>query len=312
MKRNKVVKIKEKTDIKRAIWKNKWLYVMLIPMVVQLAIFNYTPMYGLIMSFQDYNPVKGYFESEFVGLKHFITLFNSEDFWIALKNTLLLSTYSIIWGFPVPIIVAIMLHEVQSSKFRKSVQTIVYFPHFISWVVILGMITNFLSPTTGLVNHIITSMGGEPVAFLTKSSCFRTIIVASGIWKETGWGTVIYMAALAGIDTQVYEAAYIDGATRMQRIKYVTIPGIMGVISLQFIMRLSGILNNSFEQVYMLYNPMIYDVADVLETYSYRSGLLGGRYSYAAALGFMKSIVGLVFMLTANKISSKVNNLGMW
>ena len=307
-----VTNFDRKMKIKQQIWKDKWMYVMLIPIVVHLFIFCYIPMYGVIMAFQDFNPVAGYFGSKFVGLEHFKVMFGSEDFWEVFRNSILLGAYQILWGFPVPIILSIMLNEVKNSMLKKSIQTIVYFPHFISWVVVIGMVTNFLSPTTGLVNQIIVSLGGEPIAFLTKSGCFRTIIVATSIWKETGWNTVMYLAALSSIDPGLYEAAYMDGAGRIKRIWHITLPGISSVITLLFIMRLASVLNNSFEQVYMIYNPMIYDVADVFETYSYRTGLLEGRYSYASAIGLMKSIVGCVLMLAANKISIKVQKVGLW
>lgn len=299
-------------QLRKSIIKNKWLYVMLIPIIVHLFIFCYTPMYGLIMAFQNFDPIKGYFKSEFVGLQHFQLMFASKEFWGVFKNSLLLSGYTILWGFPIPVILSIMLNEVRSAKYKRTVQTIVYFPHFISWVVVIGMVTNFLSPTTGLVNNILVSLGYDPVAFLTKSSCFRTIIVVTSIWKETGWNTVMYLSALSAIDPGLYEAAYIDGASRIKRIIYVTLPGIASVITLMFIMRLASVLSNSFEQVYMLYNPMIYDVADVFETYSYRTGLLEGRYSYAAAIGLVKSVVGCILMLTANRISIKVQKIGLW
>lgn len=298
--------------LKRQILKNKWMYVMLIPIAVYFFIFSYIPIYGLLMSFQDFDPIKGYFGSEWVGLKHFKILIESNEFWNVFKNSLLLSFYRLLWGFPIPIIVSVMLNEVRCSLYKRTLQTIMYFPHFISWVIVMGMVTNFLSPTTGIVNQILVALGHEPIAFLTKSSAFRTIIVASEIWKDTGWSTVMYLAALTAIDPGLYEAAYIDGASRMKRIFYVTLPGISGTITLLFIMRLGSILNNGFEQVLMIYNPMIYDVADVFETYTYRTGLLEGRYSYSSAIGLFKSVVGCVLMLWANHISIKVQKIGLW
>jgi putative aldouronate transport system permease protein len=216
------------------------------------------------------------------------------------------------WGFPVPIILALMLNEVKNIYYKKTIQTILYLPHFISWVVIVGIVYNFLSPSTGIINHIIKLFGGEPIAFLQEEKYFRSILVISDIWKGSGWGTIIYLAAISGIDESLYEAAIIDGATRMQRIRYVTIPGIMSTIIVLLILRSGSILRNGFEQIFLMYSPLVYDVADVFETYTYRVGLREGRFSYATAVGMFQSIVGLILIWTTNRLSRKFGEGGLW
>ncbi|HHY81305.1 MAG TPA: sugar ABC transporter permease [Clostridiales bacterium] len=291
---------------------NKWLYIMLIPGLTFLFIFHYIPMYGIIIAFKDFNVVKGIFNSPWVGLENFKYLFKSKDFYIILRNSVSISLLRMFWGFPVPIILALMLNEVRHIHYKKTIQTILYIPHFISWVVIVGIIYNFLSPSTGIVNYIIKSLGGEAIAFLQDERYFRSILVISDIWKESGWGTIIYLAAISGIDECLYEAAIIDGATRLQRIRYVTIPGIASTIIVLLILRSGSILRNGFEQIFLMYSPLVYDVADVFETYTYRVGLREGRFSYATAVGMFQSLVGLILIWTTNRLSRKFGEGGLW
>lgn len=293
--------------------KNVWLYIMLVPILLYLLIFKYIPMFGIVIAFKDFNFVKGILGSDWVGLKYFKELFvNSPDFWNAFKNSLILNFYDIIWGFPAPIILALLLNELKHMIYKRTLQTVFYLPHFISWVVIAGIIINFLSPPSGIFNYIIHMFGGEPIAFLQKPEYFRTIIVVSDIWKEAGWGTIIYLAAITSIDPQTYEAALIDGANRFQRVRYVTLPGIMSTIIILLIMRMGSLLSNGFEKIFLLYNPLTYSTSDVLETFTYRVGLQSGLYSYAAAAGLFSSIIGFVMIMLSNWMSRTFSGRSIW
>jgi len=301
-----------KKSLLEYIFRNKWLYIMLIPGITLLIIFKYIPMYGITIAFKDFNVVKGIWQSPWIGLENFKYLFRSRDFFIVLKNSILISLYRLLWGFPVPIILALLLNEVRHIYYKKAIQTILYLPHFISWVVIVGIVYNFLSPSTGIVNHIIKMFSGQPIAFLQKEEYFRSIIVITDIWKESGWGTIIYLAAITGIDQDLYEAAIIDGASRWQRVRYITLPGIMSTVVVLLILRAGSILKNGFEQIFLMYSPLVYDVADVFETYSYRVGLQEGRFSYATAVGMFQSVVGLILIWITNVFAKKYGEGGLW
>jgi putative aldouronate transport system permease protein len=286
--------------------------MLLIPGFAYLLLFKYVPMFGIIIAFKDLSFVKGIWRSDWVGFENFQYLFQSRDFYKILKNSLLLSVYQIVWGFPAPILLGLMLNEVRNLLFKKISQTILYLPHFISWVVLSGMIINFLSPSTGAVNHLIKAMGMEPIHFLIIPDYFRTILISAEIWKEVGWGTIIYLAAMTGIDPTLYEAATMDGANRIQKIRYITIPGIYGTIIVLLVLQLGHILDNGFEQVYLLYSPLTYSVADVFETYTYRIGLQDGRISYAAAVGLFKAAIGFVMIIGANKLAARLGDRSIW
>ena len=298
------------------LWKHmvthKWLYILLLPGMLHLFIFHYIPMYGVSIAFKDFDIVKGIGASPWVGFENFITVFGSKDFIKVLRNSVLISVYRIIWGFPAPIILALMLNEVKSNYYKKTLQTIVYLPHFISWVVLAGIISNFLSPSTGVVNHVIVMLGGQPIAFLQKQEWFRSVLIFSDMWKEAGWGTIIYLAAITSIDASMYEAAYIDGASRLQQIRYITLPSIAGTIIVLLTLKVGALLKNGFEQIFMLYNPLVYDVADVFETYSYRVGIQGGMFSYGTAVGLFQSVVGLILIYSTNKLAKKFENGSLW
>ncbi|MDR6550804.1 ABC transporter permease subunit [Paenibacillus qinlingensis] len=295
--------IDKRSERRRHFAKHKWLYLFLIPGCLYLLIFKYIPIFGVVIAFKDFSLVRGIWASEWVGLDNFQYLFQSKDFYVVLRNTLILSFYQLLWGFPAPIILAIMLNEVRHMAFKRVSQTILYLPHFISWVVLAGMIINFLSPSTGAVNTIITSFGYKPIPFLLEPSYFRTILVSAEVWKGMGWGTIIYLAAMTGIDSSLYEAAKMDGASRVKQILHITIPGILPTIVILIVLQLGHILDNGFEQVFLLYNPSTYEVADVLETYTYRIGLIDGRLSFSAAVGLFKAFVGFVLVLGANRIA---------
>lgn len=309
---NTFLLMKKKQSFTSFLLQNKWLYIFLIPGFTYLLIFKYIPMFGIVIAFKDLNLVRGILGSDWVGLAHFKILFASEHFYRVLRNSLLLSLYQIFWGTPAPILLAVMLNEVRKMKFKRITQTIIYLPHFISWVVLAGIVINFLSPSSGLVNYIISSFGGEPIKFLQLPQYFRSIIVSVEIWKEVGWGTIIYLAAMSGIDPTLYESAKMDGASRLQRIRYITLPGIATTIVILLLLKFGNILDNGFEQIYLLYNPLTYETADVFETYTYRVGLQDGRLSYAAAVGVFKSIVGFILIISANYASRKISGKSIW
>jgi len=269
-------------------------------------------MYGVLIAFKNFNIVKGIWKSPWIGFDNFKYLFTSKEFYSILKNSILISLYRIMWGFPAPIILALMLNEVRHVHYKRVVQTILYLPHFISWVVMVGIVNNFLSPSTGIINYILKSITGTTIAFLQKPEYFRSILVITDIWKEAGWGTIVYLAAMTSIDSGLYEAAIIDGANRLQRIRYITIPGIASTIIVLLILRMGSILRNGFEQIFLLYSPLVYEVADVFETYTYRVGIREGRFSYATAVGMFQSVVGLILILTTNKIAKKYGEGGLW
>ncbi|MNI02407.1 putative multiple-sugar transport system permease YteP [compost metagenome] len=283
--------------------RHKWLYIFLIPGCSYLLIFKYIPMFGILIAFKDFSLVRGIWDSPWIGFENFQYLFQSADFYRVLRNSLILSFYHIVFGFPAPIVLAVMLNEVRHLMFKKLSQTVLYLPHFISWVVLAGMVINFLSPSTGPINYMIKDLGYDAVPFLLKPEYFRTILVSAEIWKGAGWGTIIYLAAMAGIDPSLYESAKLDGASRFQQIGYVTIPSIATTITVLLVLQMGHVLDNGFEQVFLLYNPSTYDVADVFETYTYRIGLIDGRMSFAAAVGMFKGVVGLVMVLLANRIA---------
>jgi putative aldouronate transport system permease protein len=296
-----------------SLWRDRYLYLLLVPVITYYIIFKYIPMYGLVIAFKDFSIFKGIFNSPWVGLKHFNNFFQSRDFVIILKNTLVLNLYSLIFGFPGPIILALMLNEVKHLFFKKTIQTIVYLPHFISWIVIGGIITNLLSPSSGFINQIIKWVtGGKSIFFLTNPSWWRFVYIFSGIWKEIGWGAIIYLASLMSIDPELYEAAMIDGANKWKQIWHISIPGISTTIAILFILRLGNLLDIGFEHVFVLYNPLVYNVSDVISTYVYRKGLQEAKYSFTTAVGLFQSVIGFILVMTANKLSKKYSEAGIW
>lgn len=270
-------------------------------------------MFGLQIAFKDYSLFKGIAESPWVGFENFERFFGSEYFIRTLKNTILISLYSLLFAFPAPIILALLLNEVKNAVFKRSVQTITYLPHFISVVVIAGIVTNFLSPTSGVINHFIEMFGGQSKYFLSEPGYFRTIYIASlQIWKDVGFNAIIYLAAIAGINPDLYEAAKVEGANRWQQILHVTIPGILPTIVILFIINIGSFLEVGYEAIILLYQPSTYETADVINTYVYRSGLMEGQYEVGAAAGLFNSIVGLILVVVANKLSRRITNNGLW
>lgn len=292
--------------------RKKYLYLLLIPCVVYFLLFHYVPMYGILMAFKEFDFGKGIWGSPWVGLDNFRYMFSMEDFYNVFRNSLSLSLLRLAFGFPMPILLALMINEIRLVKFKKTLQTVIYLPHFISWVVIGGILVNFLSPTWGVVNKLLGQMGIEPVFFMAKPQYFKWIVVASSIWKEAGWGTILYLAALTAINPELYEAARIDGASRFQQLIRITLPCITGTIVTLFVLRTGTIMNNGFEQILVLQNSQNLSVSEVFETYTYRVGILGGRYSFATTVGLFTSVIGMVLIMCTNKISKMMGENGLW
>lgn len=292
--------------------RDRQLLILFIPCIVFFILFRYGPLYGLIIAFKDYSVYQGILGSEWVGLKHFRQFFNSPDFFLLFKNTLLLGLFTLLWAFPFPIIFAVLLNEVRNVKFKKMVQTFSYLPAFLSVVIVSSMLVDFLSPTHGLVNTVLQAFGFKGTYFLVAPEWFRTIYVSSEIWQHMGYEAIIYLAAIASIDPTLYEAGKVDGASRFQMMRYITIPSIMPTILILFIIKTGSMFRIGYEKVLLLYNPMTYEVSDVFSTYVYRKGLLETNYSYAAAVGIFEAIIALLMLLFSNIVSKKAGGKGLW
>ncbi|MBE5962056.1 MAG: sugar ABC transporter permease [Lachnospiraceae bacterium] len=297
------------------LWKNirthKGLYLMILPVVAYYLVFCYYPMYGAQIAFRNYTPKLGVFHSEWVGLKHFKEFFNSVYFERLIRNTLSINIKNLIFGFPAPIIFALLLNEVRCVKFKKVVQTVSYMPHFISTVVIAGMILQFTA-TDGFIAQIMSLFGYPKQNLMLNPSLFQPVYVISDIWQGIGWSSIIYIAAIAGINSELYEAARIDGANRWKQTLYVTIPGIMPTIITMLILRVGNMMNLGFEKIILLYNSSIYDKADVISTYVYRKGLLDQNYSFSTAVGLFNSVINLTLLIIANKLSKRLTEHSLW
>lgn len=291
--------------------RNYGLYLMVLPVIIYFILFKYAPMYGASIAFKNYSPGLGIIASKWTGFDHFIRFFNSITFWRVLKNTFLLSLYSLVWGFPAPIILALGLNELRGKYFKSGVQTITYLPHFISLVVIIGLLKDFCL-TDGLINDFIVLFGGERIPLLQKPEFFRTLYISSSVWQEIGWGSIIYLAALSGIDEQLYEAAMIDGAGRWKQTWHVTLPGISSTIVILLILRIGKLLSVGFEKIILMYNPATYEVADVISTYVYRAGLQEFGWSYSTAIGLFNSVLNFTLLVAANRISRKFSESSLW
>lgn len=287
-----------------------WLFV--IPGMIVTFIFSYIPMYGVQIAFRNYNFKDGFFGSQWVGFDHFIRFFNSPYFEIVIKNTLILSFYSIIAGFPIPIILALMLNSFRHKRYRKVIQGVTYAPNFISVVVMCGMIILFLSPTSGIINQVIRMFGGDTVNFMAKKEYWRHIYVWSGVWQTMGWSSVIYFAALSGVSPELHEAAIVDGATKMQIIKYVDFPSILPTATILLILSCGSILSVGFEKVFLLQNDLNKPVSEIISTYTYQVGLIDRNVSYSSAIGLFNSAVNAVLLIVVNKIGNKLSGTGLW
>lgn len=287
-------------------------YLMLAPAIACFLVFNYVPMYGVIMAFKNYRFVDGIIGSPWIGFDNFDQLFNDMFFWRILRNTLIISGLHILFGFPAPIVLALLFNEIIHGKFKKIVQTISYLPHFMSWVILSGIMIELLSPSRGAVNYVLTLFGAKPVHFLANPDTFVGVLVASHLWQSVGWGSVIYLAAIAGINQDQYESATIDGANRFAQMRYITIPSLVPVMTVLFILSVGGVMNAGFDQIFNLYNPAVYSVADVIDTYVYRIGLLETKYGFSTAVGLFKNVVALALVVGTNYIVKRFNEYGIW
>lgn len=293
-------------------WKrNKVIYLIFIPIFIYYAVFKYFPLYGLTLAFKEYLPSQTIWSSPWIGLENFRRFFNSVHFGRILKNTLVISIYEVIFGFPAPIIFALLLNEIKNSKFKRTIQTVTYLPHFISTMIICGIILDFSLPN-GLFNDIIVFFGGDRQPLLMNPRLFRPIYIGSGIWSGFGWGSIVYLSALSSIDVELYEAAVIDGAGRFKQMLYITLPGIAPTITILLIMKIGGLMSVGFEKIFLLYNPLVYEVADVISTFNYRKGLVEFDYSYSTAVGLFNSVINIILLTTANKLSRKVSETSLW
>ncbi|NOU98252.1 ABC transporter permease subunit [Paenibacillus sp. LMG 31456] len=292
--------------------KNWELYVIISPVIAFYIIFEYIPMYGVQIAFKNFVATKGIWGSSWVGFDHFERFFNSYFFWRLIKNTLGLSLLQLAFGFPIPILLALMINEVRLKLFKRFVQTVTYAPHFLSTVVLVGMIVIFVSPQSGIVNQIIVLFGGEPISFMTQPEWFKSMYVASGVWQQMGWSSIIYLAALAGIDPQLHEAAKVDGASRLQRIWNVNLPGIMPTIVILLILNMGSIMSIGFEKVYLMQNDLNMDSSDVISTYVYRTGIIQAQYSFSAAVGLFNSVINMILLVVVNLIAKRLNETSLW
>ena len=297
--------------LKKNFVRYRYIYLMLLPVVVYYAVFCYGPMSGIVIAFQNFKPALGVSGSKWVGWKHFVDFLTGPYAWRLIRNTLMINILQIIFAFPVPIIVALLINEINCKGYKKAVQTISYMPHFISLVVMCGLLVNFCR-SDGIFNDFLSLFGFERRNLLAEANLFRPIYVLSGIWQEAGWGSIIYLATLSTVDVGLYEAATIDGANRFQRMLHVSFPGLLPIIIVQLIMRVGNILTTGFEKVFLLYSPLTYDTADIISTYIYRQGLELSNYSYGTAVGLFNSVVNLIILVMANYISRMVTEESLW
>ena len=297
--------------VKSDFYYNRTLYFLALPVVAFYLIFNYVPIYGAIIAFKDFSPVQGIIHSPWIGFKNFSDFFSSYYFWRIIKNTFLISVNSLLFGFPAPIILALLINELHNKYFSRTVQTITYMPHFISLVVICGLIRDFTAEN-GIINYLLSFLGWHPVTMLNQPGLFVPIYVISGIWQEIGWGSIIYLAALTNIDPQLYEAARMDGAGRLRQIWHVALPGIMPTILVMLILRMGNMLNVGFEKIILLYNPAIYDTSDVISSFVYRKGLQEFNWSYSTAVGLFNSAINFGFLIVANWLSKRTKESSLW
>ena len=290
---------------------NKNVYLMLLPVVAYYLVFYYVPMYGLQIAFKDFSPGLGTWESPWVGFRHFQDFFDSYYFWRILRNTLLLSLYELLFAFPASIVLALLLNELRSAVFKRTVQTITYMPHFISIVVIAGMMVDFLA-RDGLINNVLGWFAVEPIAFLQESGWFRTIFISSGIWQSVGWGSIIYLSAISGIDPSLYEAAKVDGASRWKQTIHITLPGIASTVIILLILQIGNFMAVGTDKILLLYNSSTYETADVIGTFVYRKGILESNFSYSAAVGLFNSVINFILLIMANALSRRTSETKLW
>lgn len=301
-----------KQSFRKRFMRDRNYLFLLVPLLLYYILFRYMPMFGIAVSFMEYNLFKGFWGSEWVGLKYYKMFLNNPDAWNIVRNTLVLGLYKVIFLYPAPIMLAILFHEMRWKRYRRFVQTVSYMPFFLSSVVVSSILIMILSPSTGWINHFIVSLGFEPIYFLQKAEWFRTIYISSDIWQQTGFGTIIYLAALAAIDPQLYEAAKIDGAGRWKQTLHVTLPGIVPAMVIVLILQIGNILDISFDKAFLLGNSATLETSDIISTYVYRIGIIGGSFSYASAIDLSMAVVSFIFLYSANRISRRLGETSLW
>ncbi|NIK75261.1 putative aldouronate transport system permease protein [Paenibacillus castaneae] len=301
-----------RASVLRRLKRDKWLYILLLPGLLYFLIFKYVPMWGVLLAFKNFQPYTGFWNSEWVGVEHFRLFFSNPEFFMLLRNTLLLSLYNLVFFFPAPIVLAILLNEVRLAIFKRSVQTLIYVPHFISMVIVASMTYVFLTSSGGPVNELLYAYTGRKIEFLASPDWFRPIIILQTIWKECGWGTIIFLAALSAVDVEQYEAAIMDGANRWKQIWHITLPSILSTIIILLILRMGNVLENGFEQIYLMLNPLNREVAEVFDTYVYMMGITQGAFSYSTAVGLFKSIIGVILVLGSNYLAKRFGQSGLY
>lgn len=303
---------KKKKYFLKEIKRNYVMYLMLLPAIAVVFIFKYLPMYGVSIAFQNFNIFDGYFNSDFVGLKNFASFLKDPFAWRVIRNTVVLGSLIILWCFWPPILLALSINEVNNTVFKRTVQSISYLPHFISTVIIVGMLFRFISVDGGLVNELLSILGLERINFTVQAKYFRSMYIITSLWQGVGWGSILYLAAISGISPELYEAAYVEGANRFQRIKFITIPGIAPTIIILLILNMRTVVNIGTEKVLLMYNPAVYETADVIATYVYRKGILNNDQSYATAIGLLNSIVALIIVIIVNRFSKQLSETSLW
>ena len=286
----------------KRVWRARYLYLLMLPGIVFYVVFRYMPMGGIVMAFQDFRPTRGFFESKWVGLKHFRLLFENTQFWRAFNNTLIISSLKLFFGFFTPVVLALLLNEIFNVRVKKTIQTILYLPHFLSWAIMAGILTNLLG-SDGTVNQVIKALGGQPVSIMANKDAFVPFLVITHVLKTMGWGSIIYIAAITGINPTYYEAAVIDGAGRFKQALYITIPCILPTVTIMFILSVGGLVNAGFDQIFVLYNPSVQPVSDIIDTLVFRAGLQEAKHSYAAAAGLFKSVIGCALVIITNSVA---------
>ncbi|MCY8008152.1 sugar ABC transporter permease [Bacillus haynesii] len=306
------VKTEKKPTGLEAVKRDKWLYLLLVPGVLYFLIFKYWPMWGVLIAFKDYSPYLGFWQSEWVGFEYFKDFFMNPDFFRLLRNTLMLAALDLIFAFPAPLIVALLLNELRHAIYKRCIQTFIYVPHFVSWTIVVSITFVFFTVDTGVMNKMLQSITGQEIAFLSDPEWFRPMIVLQSIWKETGWGTILFLAALASVDQEQYEAAVMDGAGRLRRMWHITLPAIRSTIVVLLILRIGSFLNIGFEQIFLMTNSLNRSVAEIFDTYVYVVGITQGAYSYSTAVGLFKSVVGIILIFGANYIAKKFDQDGLF
>ncbi|WP_442952367.1 ABC transporter permease [Paenibacillus sp. UNC451MF] len=292
--------------------RDKWMYILLLPGLLYFLIFKYVPMWGVLLAFKNYQPFTGFWNSEWVGFDHFRNFFQNPDFARLMRNTLLLSLYNLVFFFPAPIAIALLLNEIRKDFYKRTIQTLIYVPHFISMVIVASISYVFLTTEGGIVNSMLEQYTGHKIDFLSNPEWFRPLIILQTMWKECGWGTIIFLAALAGVDTEQYEAAIVDGANRWRQMWHITLPSVRSTIIILLILRVGDVLENGFEQIYLMTNALNREVADVFDTYVYMMGITQGAFSYSTAVGLFKSIVGVILVFTSNYLAKRFGQSGIY